>query len=153
MTVAFRLALRLPRDASTVPTVRRLLAHALTTLRVADECRDDICLILTEACANVVEHAWDADDYEISAEFRDARCVIAVTNTATTADPLPFLSAAVPSTLTDRGRGLHIIRSLADEVHLTTTGGRLMLQAVITLRWHQPAPTWTRTSTDPNQTQ
>jgi serine/threonine-protein kinase RsbW len=65
--VAFRLALRLPRDASTVPLVRRMLAQALTTLGVADECRDDIGLILTEACANVVEHAWDADDYEVSA--------------------------------------------------------------------------------------
>jgi serine/threonine-protein kinase RsbW len=111
---------------------------------VADECRDDICLILTEACANVVEHAWDAADYEVSAEFRGARCVIAVANTGTAVDPIPFPSAVVPSTLTDRGRGLHIIRSLADDVHLTAAdNGGLVLQAGVALRWREPAPAWT----------
>lgn len=136
MTVAFRLSLGLPRDASTVPLVRRVLAQALTTLGVADDCRDDIGLILTEACANVVEHAWDVDNYDVSVDIHDERCVIAVTNTATTADPIPFLSAVAPSTLTDRGRGLHIIRCLADNVQLTAAdNGALTLQAVVALRW------------------
>jgi anti-sigma regulatory factor (Ser/Thr protein kinase) len=74
--------------------------------------------------------------------LRDDRCVIAVTNTGTAADPIPFPSAAIPSTLTDRGRGLHIIRSLADEVHVTALdGGGQVLRAVVALRWRGAAPT------------
>ncbi|WP_240942181.1 ATP-binding protein [Planosporangium thailandense] len=130
-----RLALRLPRDASTVPLVRHMLAQMLSTLGVADDCCDDLVLILTEACGNVVQHASDTDVYEVSAELRDSHCVIAVADTGT-ADPIPFLSPSIPPPLADRGRGLHIIRSLADEVELAAVeGGGLALRAVVALRW------------------
>lgn len=155
MSIALRLALNLPRDAATVPVARRILDHALQTLGVDPGCRDDIGLILTEACANVIEHARDIDDYEVTIDVTGARCVIHVVNAGSLIDPdrlvlatdlseleLAGLDVAV---LHERGRGLHIIRSLADELYLTPslTGG-LALQAVTTLRWTGDVDVWQR---------
>nr|BFE58720.1 hypothetical protein GCM10020063_032460 [Dactylosporangium thailandense] len=166
MSIALRLALHLPRDAATVPVVRRLLDQALHTLGVEPSCRDDISLILTEACANVIEHALQIDDYEITIEVATERCVIHVINAGAVVDPsrlsLPAVppagpaagSAAAPPAarsgdvdpvLDEHGRGLHIIRSLADELYLTPSlAGGLVLQAVTTLRWTADAEVWQR---------
>ncbi|MGI5241339.1 ATP-binding protein [Dactylosporangium sp. CA-139066] len=100
MSIALRLALHLPRDAATVPLVRRLLDQALHTLGVAGGCRDDIGLILTEACANVIEHALQIDDYQITIEVSGERCVIHVINAGPVVDAsrlVPAGSAARPA--------------------------------------------------------
>jgi serine/threonine-protein kinase RsbW len=171
LSIALRLALHLPRDAATVPLVRRLLDQALRTLGVADGCRDDIGLILTEACANVIEHALRIDDYEITIEVAGERCVVHVVNAGPQVDPARLAarssapgpgeglpprprdeSSAAPSVdplfdavLDEHGRGLHIIRSLADELYVTPAlSGGLVLQAVITLRWTAEAEVWQR---------
>ncbi|MEV4141169.1 ATP-binding protein [Dactylosporangium sp. NPDC049742] len=155
MSIALRLALHLPRDAATVPMARRLLDQALRTLGVEPSCRDDIGLILTEACANVIEHARDIDDYEISIEVTDLRCVIHVVNDGSVIDPGRLVLATEMTTtelaatdfavLDEHGRGLHIIRALADELYITpATAGGLILRAVTTLRWTADAEVWQR---------
>lgn len=155
MSIALRLALHLPRDAATVPMARRLLDQALGTLGVEPGCRDDIGLILTEACANVIEHALETDDYEISIDISDVRCVIHVVNDGSVIDPNRLilatemtdreLAAMDLAVLDEHGRGLHIIRALADELYLTpATSGGLVLQAVTTLRWTTDAEIWQR---------
>ncbi|MGI5184574.1 ATP-binding protein [Dactylosporangium sp. CA-152071] len=155
MSIALRLALHLPRDAATVPMARRLLDQALQTLGVEPTCRDDIGLILTEACANVIEHARDIDDYEISIEVTDVRCVIHVVNDGSVIDPGRLVLATEMTTtelaatdfavLDEHGRGLHIIRALADELYLTpATAGGLILRTVTTLRWTADAEIWQR---------
>ncbi|MEV0562530.1 ATP-binding protein [Dactylosporangium sp. NPDC050588] len=155
MSIALRLALHLPRDAATVPMARRLLDQALQTLGVEPTCRDDIGLILTEACANVIEHARNIDDYEISIEVTDLRCVIHVVNDGSVIDPGRLVLATEMTTtelaatdfavLDEHGRGLHIIRALADELYLTpATAGGLILRAVTTLRWTADAEIWQR---------
>ncbi|MFG2040168.1 hypothetical protein [Dactylosporangium sp. NPDC048998] len=49
------------------------------------------------------------------------------------------------SVLDEHGRGLHIIRSLADELYLTPAlSGGLVLQAVTTLCWTADAGVWQR---------
>ena len=155
MSIALRLALHLPRDAATVPMARRLLDQALRTLGVEPGCRDDIGLILTEACANVIEHARDIDDYEISIDVSDLRCVIHVVNDGSIIEPGRLvlatemtdreLAALDFSVLDEHGRGLHIIRALADELYLIPAqAGGLVLQAVTTLRWTTDAEIWQR---------
>src|SRR4029079_5946899 len=51
--VEIKFTLQLPRDALSVPVVRRVLNSSMRTLGVADECLTDIELALTEACTNV----------------------------------------------------------------------------------------------------
>ena len=53
--IQLRLALRLPRDDTGAVTVtRQVLDAALAAMGVTNECRGDIALALTEACANAV---------------------------------------------------------------------------------------------------
>lgn len=90
MAVLLRLASCLPGDSATVGVVRRLLGQAMGTLGVESGCADDICLMLNEACANVVDHADEADRYEISAELDDRRCTIEVVNAGDVVEPARF---------------------------------------------------------------
>jgi serine/threonine-protein kinase RsbW len=108
-----RLSLHLPCDSASVPVARRVLAATLATAGVTEACRADILLALAEACANVVAHARSIDNYEVSVELDDIRCLIEV------ADASPgFDATALPSEpplWDESGRGLHIIRAVADQ--------------------------------------
>ncbi len=113
-----KVVLFLPRDAASVPVSRRVLDNCLETLGVTPDTRADIALALTEACANVVQHAGPGDEYEVRASARDGRCFIEVVNTGQSPqlavpDPVP-----VPS-LAEHGRGLQIIDAVADNLRLT----------------------------------
>jgi anti-sigma regulatory factor (Ser/Thr protein kinase) len=80
---------------------------------------DDIVLAAHEASANAVEHS-SGDTWEISATSNHGGIDIAVTSHG------PFtLPHAPPKRPSDgqRGRGLSLIRSLADDVTLITTDG------------------------------
>ena len=79
--VEIKMVLYLPRDAASVPVSRQVLDGCLGTLGVAPDTRTDIALALTEACANVIQHAGPGDEYEVLARARNGQCVIEVVNT------------------------------------------------------------------------
>jgi serine/threonine-protein kinase RsbW len=111
-----RLALHLPREQGSVPLVRRILAATLGTVGVAEDCSDDILLALAEACSNAVAHAEPADCYEVSVNIDAEQCLIEVVDAGSGFDP-----SVLPTTLPDldeAGRGLHIIRAVADQFDL-----------------------------------
>ncbi|MEU5865976.1 MULTISPECIES: ATP-binding protein [unclassified Nonomuraea] len=110
------IALRLPRDAASVPLIRKMLDGTLRSLGVEAQVRDDIELMLTEACANVVKHAAPSDDYTVSACVRDDLCVIKVVDTGGGFDPHKVLE---PGPGAEHGRGLQIMRALADDIRFT----------------------------------
>jgi serine/threonine-protein kinase RsbW len=132
--VEIKMVLYLPRDAASVPVSRQVLNGCLETLGVTADTRTDIALALSEACANVIQHAGPADEYEVQARASNGRCVIEVVNTAhrdaagVDEDDLPvgqpFLPPAGPvSPTAEHGRGLQIIDAVADNVRLTQTNG------------------------------
>jgi serine/threonine-protein kinase RsbW len=102
------LHLNLPREADSVPAVRRLLRCALAVLHIDRQSGEDLEIALSEACANVVKHAAGADTIEVAdngAGF-DADAV------------------AEPDTVSDRGRGLFLIKALSDNVRMQSTPRR-----------------------------
>ena len=111
------LDLLLPRDAASVPATRRLLDAALTALGVEDEIRVDIEVMLTEACTNVIRHAEHGAAYTVRATIQDRRCLIKVIDGGT-----GFDAAAIPrpDRNAEHGRGLMIMKSLADDVRFAT---------------------------------
>lgn len=111
-----KFTLQLPRDALSVPVVRRVLNSSMRTLGVAEDCVTDIELALTEACTNVLDHAAQGDEYEVVAGLDDTGCVIDVIDTGRgfDADQLGHADAA-PSA--EEGRGIQLIRALVDRVH------------------------------------
>ncbi|GAA0598186.1 ATP-binding protein [Actinomadura livida] len=107
------LDLLLPRDAASVPATRRLLDAALRALGVEEQIRDDIEVMLTEACTNVIKHAEHGADYTVRATIQDSRCLIKVIDSGTGFDTgvLPR-----PGPADEQGRGLMIMSMLADDV-------------------------------------
>jgi serine/threonine-protein kinase RsbW len=109
------LEIRLPHEAASVPIVRQMLRGCLADLGATDETRLDIELAVTEACANVVEHAAVDDDYQVRASVDDDRCVIDIVNAGTS--PLP-LADSEPAPGAEHGRGLQIINAVVDNLRL-----------------------------------
>jgi serine/threonine-protein kinase RsbW len=112
--IEVRLALSLPRDRSTVPLTRRVLDAALGVLGITRECRSDIGLAVGEACANVVQHAREGADYEVTIAIQDDRCVIDILDDGVGMDLAAVDEPAGPDD--ESGRGLRIIRALVDVV-------------------------------------
>jgi serine/threonine-protein kinase RsbW len=110
------IALRLPRDAASVPLIRQMFDATLDSLGVEPETRDDIELMLTEACSNVVRHATPSDEYVVSAGVHDDLCVIRVVDTGHGFDAAEVQEAAPGA---ESGRGIQIMRALADDVRFT----------------------------------
>jgi serine/threonine-protein kinase RsbW len=109
--------LNLPREAGSVPAVRRLLRTALAILRVDRESGDDLEIALTEACANVVKHADGAAKFEVQLDVDDRRCAIEVLDDGLGFDPGAAGDAA-PGDQLEGGRGLFLIRALSENVRL-----------------------------------
>lgn len=109
--------LDLPREAGSVPAVRRLLRTALSLVRVDSESGDDLEIALTEACANVVKHAAGAEKFEVHLDVNDHRCAIEVLDDGAGFDPE---SAGNPEggERHESGRGLALIRALGENVRM-----------------------------------
>jgi serine/threonine-protein kinase RsbW len=121
--VLMRLVLRLPRDPVTVSATRRTVDCALDAIGVVDECRDDVALALTEACANVVRHAASETEYQVTVTATASRCTIDVRD----APPDAPVAAEPPPTekgtgrshaMSESGRGLNIVRHVMDAVQV-----------------------------------
>src|SRR5436309_15580453 len=100
MTLEIKVVLFLPRDAATVPVSRQVLDGCLATLGVTPDTRADIALALSEACANVVQHAGPGEEYQVQVSAGDGRCVIEVVNTGSGAGDvrLALSGESVPPT-------------------------------------------------------
>ena len=116
-----KVALFLPRDAASVPVTRQVLDCCLERLGVMPDTRADIALALSEACANVIQHAGPGQEYEVVASTRDGRCVIEVVDSGSRES-----SAQRPpdeaTLLSERGRGLRIIDAVTDQMSMTGNG-------------------------------
>jgi serine/threonine-protein kinase RsbW len=119
--VEINMALFLPRDAASVPVCRQVLDGCLETLGVTPDTRTDIALALTEACANIIQHAGPGEEYEVRARARNGRCVIEVVNTGNAAALRVPDAEPVPGTA-EHGRGLQIIDAVVDNLRLSGDG-------------------------------
>lgn len=111
----FKLTLALPRDNHSVPIARSVLKNYLEVLGVRSDVVSDIELALTEACTNVLDHAGEGDEYEVSAGIDGRSCVIEVIDRGEGFDgSAAGLSEAEPHA--EDGRGIQLMRALVDKV-------------------------------------
>jgi serine/threonine-protein kinase RsbW len=129
-----------------VPVSRQVLDGCLETLGVTPDTRADIALALSEACANVIQHAGPGEEYEVQVSAGNRQCIIEVVNTSGR-DGEPVTDGGAASTFRDgrrlgeglggplltddpvpetaeHGRGLKIIDAVTDNLQLTSTGHR-----------------------------
>ncbi len=108
------LSVALPRESVSVPVVRRLAGQALRAFGVDDSDVDDVMLAITEACANVIDHAGATDTYDVKIELSADRCAITVVDQGG-----GFDASQVPTDVpkdAEMGRGLALMRALVDNV-------------------------------------
>ena len=106
-------SVRLPTDAQSVPLVRGLLRQALQYLGVVEECIQEVVLALTEACANVVQHAGKQEQYQVDVAIDDTFCRISVVDEGEGFDPETAPQTTSPL---ESGRGLILMRALVDRL-------------------------------------
>jgi serine/threonine-protein kinase RsbW len=123
--------LLLPREAESVGKARRMLRDTATLAGMDPEVSFDLGVALTEACANVIEHAGHAEGYWVAAGISDDRCWIDVIDNGVGFAPRRLAEhsaasrgqrsrlAAVPLSETpEGGRGLMLIEALCDRVDI-----------------------------------
>jgi len=115
------LVVSLPRDSQSIPVSRHIVVDALREVGVAEDCIDDIALAQSEACTNVVDHSGPGDEYEVRVEICDDRCVISVVDTGRGFDSSYTARPVDPGA--ERGRGIHLMQALVDEVHFVSDTG------------------------------
>lgn len=116
VTVRFEL----PRDAVTIPILRKLCARSLEVVGADDAVIDDVALALTEACANVLKHVQTGDVFEVLVGFDEARAFLDVIDHGAGFDP-ELISDPGPDD--ESGRGLKLMKELMDSVHFDTASG------------------------------
>ena len=135
-----QLWLRVPRRADCVAGVRRLLDSALRVIGVTERCRYDIVLAVSEACNNVVDHALAVREYDVVLLVDHDRCSMEVADRGTAAADVS-LNGHGPAATAERGRGLHLIRTVTDGVQLRKVMPHgLAVRMTKKLEWASGAP-------------
>jgi serine/threonine-protein kinase RsbW len=114
MALGIDLELKLPSENATVPLVRHLLRHTLTEFGVSAQCVADVELAVTEAAANVVEHAGEEDDYQIRVLVDEVQCEIQVMDSGP--GFRPDVTGDFPTGQAEGGRGLLLMQALVDRL-------------------------------------
>jgi serine/threonine-protein kinase RsbW len=135
--VYLKFSLALPREALSIPVIRRVLGDALRGLGVDEDCVADMLVALSEACTNVIQHARTPRDFEVLASIEDDRCLLMVSDRGCgMADERPGAAGL----LSESGRGIQIMRELVDEVSFTTRPDRgTAVSLHKRLTWREPA--------------
>jgi anti-sigma regulatory factor (Ser/Thr protein kinase) len=112
--------LELPRDAATIPVLRRLCGRSLEVVGAEPAVIEDLQLALTEACANVLEHVENGASFEVRVGFDEHVAFLDVIDSGGGFDPTQILT---PGPEDEGGRGLQLMRGLMDSVRFDSVSG------------------------------
>lgn len=108
----------LPRQSHSVPVIRRLSAQILRAFGVAADSIHDVELAISEACANVIQHAVDSEGYEVSIELAADRCALTVIDRGEGFDASSVGEQGDGDA--ESGRGLSLMRALVDNLNFVS---------------------------------
>lgn len=109
--------LTVPAQADSLALVRQVLGALAQALGMQPAAVDDVRLAVTEACANVVRHAYDDDEgvIELSVRATDDRLRIEVSDQGRGIGPSPDIAGP--------GLGLPMIAALTEKVEIEHPDG------------------------------
>jgi anti-sigma regulatory factor (Ser/Thr protein kinase) len=122
-----------PAEAEQVPVARQAVAEFCEQIGVPAPVIDDVKLVVTEACTNVVLHAYDGDatrehTFELSAHLEPGALLVSVSDQGR--------GIGAPSRNRGLGLGLRLALQLAGGVHTREGNGGLGTR--LTMRFALP---------------
>jgi len=113
------LRLQVPAKEESLPVVRQALRSLADTVDARREALEDAELALTEACSNVVEHAYPGADGEIEVSLlsREAEVLARVRDSGC------GMAAREPDRLAGRGYGMAMIEAIARSIEVRVEDG------------------------------
>ena len=135
-----QVAMTLPREARSVPMVRRTVATALSSAGVTDDCVAEVEVALSEACTNVFQHAGPGASYDVVIVISDERLTMDVLDTGVGFDHVDSEPSTMAELDAEGGRGIALMRALSDRaVFDTVTGQGGSVHLMKYLRWKDGA--------------
>jgi serine/threonine-protein kinase RsbW len=133
-----KFSLALPREALSIPVIRRVLGEALRGLGVSEDCVADILVATSEACTNAIKHARGGGDFEVAGRVDDGLCLLKVMDWGR--GPLRTKAVPEPGELAESGRGIPIMRALVDDLNIDAAPERgTVVQLEKRLTWRDEA--------------
>ncbi len=127
--VADRIAVSLPADVKYISVARLVTAGAAARADLSIEATEDLKVAVSEACTNVMEHAF-GDDVERGAQniklafyVSDKELTVEVEDEGCGFDPKHLPPVAEKPFTEGTGLGLYLIRELMDEVKIESAPG------------------------------
>ena len=125
---SFHRELCIPGRVADLPDVLAFVEAACEAAGVRPELWFDLQLVVEEACANVIEHAYSGEggDLDISFEARERDVVLTVRDHGQPFAPERVVAPDMSLPLTQRrigGLGLHLMYQLMDEVQFDFAEG------------------------------
>jgi anti-sigma regulatory factor (Ser/Thr protein kinase) len=115
--------LRLPAELAWLAIGREAVGRVLHAEGWGGEVAQRVLLTLTEALGNAIEHgSRRGASVEVEVDAFPERLLIRVTDAGRPGEPPPAAGSALPPTDSLRGRGLPIMRALADRFELCPAG-------------------------------
>ena len=137
-----QITMTLPNQAASVPLARHTVSAALEDAGVTPDSVHEVAVALTEACANVIRHAAESDDYDVVIDLSDARLAVDVIDTGSGFARRPAgAPPSMPEAFAEEGRGAALMHALTDMTvfdHVSGEGGSVHM--VKQLHWAQDAP-------------
>ncbi len=138
-----QVVMTLPREARSVPVVRRTVATALESAGVTEECVGEVEVALSEACTNVYRHAGEGASYEVVISIGDEQLTMDVLDSGAGFGNLEAAPSTVPDLDAEDGRGIALMRALSDRaVFDTVTGRGGSVHLMKHLRWTDGGVGW-----------
>jgi serine/threonine-protein kinase RsbW len=130
----------LPREAASVPVVRRLSRGTFRSLGVEEDCIADLELVVSEACTNVLKHAMSGgDDYVVEVRATEAFCDVRVKDAGRGFDPGSTGHDAAHASA-EGGRGLYLMRLLVDRLQFVSEGSGTVVRLEKSLSLRDDSP-------------
>jgi len=116
--------LTLPTDARLISQTRHMLSGYLAEMGIDEEDASDAALALSEACANVMRHAFATagHSFHLTAELDPEEVVLVVEDDGIGLPP--GSGDVMPEPSATAGRGLQLIRQLMTSVEMETAPAR-----------------------------
>jgi anti-sigma regulatory factor (Ser/Thr protein kinase) len=118
------LKVRIPPSARFSRSVRQDVLSFARKLNMEREPLDEFIFAVGEALANAIEHSRSTDVIEVRCQLEDDKIVATIVDSGAGFNVDPMASAALPDVMSERGRGLPIMRRCTDIFAVHSTPGR-----------------------------